>query len=116
MDKLKHKPLLSVHQTVHCVIISTMVARKPKTRTRHTNGNPTSTDIECLRAWKRLCKELGREPTMRELSKALGHADNGAAHTLRRIERKGGMARQMVEVPGPRVITSLGEQWLKTMP
>lgn len=73
---------------------------------------PTHAEYRCLRAFQRFVSTMGREPTIRELSAAMGRGDTGAGDPLRKLEKKGFITREIVQAPGPRAISSKGEAWL----
>jgi DNA-binding MarR family transcriptional regulator len=72
----------------------------------------TSPQLRCLKTWWRLYQENGVEPSLRELSAALGVTDNNAAPLVRQLDKKGAFEREVVERPGPRKITPWGKKWL----
>lgn len=72
----------------------------------------TPEQLRCLIAWVRLRDRNGYEPTVREVSKELGLADNGAISLLRRLDAKGIFLRKPVTKPGPRELTPVGKKWL----
>lgn len=96
---------------------------KPRTLPPVTNGNGaehpntnallTSKQLQCLQAWWTLYEETGEEPGIRAVSAAMGLTDNHAAPLLRQLDKKGVFAREVLEVPGRRVLLPAGKKWLK---
>lgn len=81
----------------------------------HPNSNAllTSKQLLCLHVWWRLFQENGEEPGIRAVSAAMGLSDNHAAPLLRQLDKKGIFGREVLEVPGRRVLLPAGKRWLK---
>lgn len=77
------------------------------------NWNPTTTQLEALAAHERLRLKLGRHPSVREVSEALGLTTAGAQPLLAALTIKGLLEEvKELRVVG-RQLTPLGKKWLE---
>lgn len=74
---------------------------------------PTTAQLECLRVFARMTEQLGRDPTVRELSAEMGFSEMGAQGHLRQLEAKGYIETVTVTIVRGRKLTPVGKKWLK---
>jgi predicted ArsR family transcriptional regulator len=87
---------------------------KPSPVRARENLVPTSAQLECLRAHYELERKLGRSPSIRELSAALGMSPMGAQAHVTQLVYKGLLHEEKeLRVVG-RSTTPTGEKWLAT--
>jgi hypothetical protein len=84
----------------------------PVTRTPRT-PYPTTAQLECLRVFGRMRDQLGRAPTIREVSAEMGLSEMGARGHFAQLEQKGYMAIETEPVVKDRWLTAMGEKWRK---
>jgi response regulator of citrate/malate metabolism len=73
---------------------------------------PTATQMAALEAFAKLCDELGRDPSVRELSARLGLSALGAQQHLVQLTLKGCLEEEKELVTVGRKLTPLGKKWL----
>lgn len=73
----------------------------------------TPAEMTTLRVFAELTEELGRSPSVREVSKAMGLSEQGAQRHLISLSFKGSLEDEKELITVGRKITALGKQWLK---
>lgn len=74
---------------------------------------PTTTQLECLKAFSKLAQELGRNPTIREVSTEMGLVATGSLELLKQLTLKGLLEPEMALTVVGRKLSPLGRRWLK---
>lgn len=74
---------------------------------------PTATQLECLKAFSKLARELGRNPTIREVSTEMGLVATGSLELLKQLTLKGLLEPEMELTVVGRKLSPLGRRWLK---
>lgn len=71
---------------------------------------PTGRQVECLKTIAKLEQRLGRAPSYREVSRAMGLSPAGAQTHLRQLTEKGLLTPPVTTVT--RKITAKGREWI----